>query len=92
MRKIALLLLAAMLLFTGFPSFQAAAAEPDTEDKFEFLREKGIFTGFADGSAGLHLAMSREQFAAVLLPAAPARSVCPPREPPFCVTLTAKRL
>lgn len=66
MRKIALLLLAAMLLFAGFPSFQAAAAEPDTEDKFEFLREKGIFTGFADGSAGLHLAMSREQFAAVL--------------------------
>ncbi|HUC91126.1 MAG TPA: Ig-like domain-containing protein [Paenibacillus sp.] len=68
MRKIALLLLllAAALLFAGFPSFQAAAAEPDTEDKFQFLREKGIFTGFADGSAGLHLAMSREQFAAVL--------------------------
>ncbi|OPA80870.1 hypothetical protein BVG16_00525 [Paenibacillus selenitireducens] len=37
-----------------------------TQDKFEVLKGKGIFTGFTDGSARLNEQMSREQFAAVL--------------------------
>ncbi|WP_276355549.1 Ig-like domain-containing protein [Cohnella caldifontis] len=58
--------LLAMLLFCGIAAPAAGAADLTTEQKFETLRQKGIFSGFSDGSAGLYQSMTREQFAQVL--------------------------
>jgi methionine-rich copper-binding protein CopC len=56
-----------VLLLLGSLSVPAAgAAETTTEQKFEFLKQKGIFAGFSDGSAGLYQSMTREQFAQTL--------------------------
>lgn len=65
MRKIALALLALTLLL-GLAIPAAGAATLTTEEKFQVLKQKGIMTGFEDGSSRLHESMSREQFAAVL--------------------------
>ena len=67
MRRLLMLLLSSVLLFAAcLPSGLAAAEERSVEDKYDFLVEKGIFTGFGDGSARLNDPMTREQFAAVL--------------------------
>ncbi len=66
MRKLRMLLLSAILLLVSIPPIWASAAELDTEEKYDYLVKKGIFTGFDDGSARLNESMSREQFAAVL--------------------------
>lgn len=44
----------------------ASAANDSTEQKFQTLKEQGIFTGFSDGSSRLYESMTREQFAVVL--------------------------
>lgn len=59
-------MLLAALLFGSVAATAANAAELTAEQKFEVLREKGIFAGFSDGSAGLYQSMTREQFAQVL--------------------------
>lgn len=56
-----------LMLALMLPVWSAAsAASLSTEQKFEVLKQKGIFTGFDDGSARLGDPMTREQFAAVL--------------------------
>lgn len=55
-----------MLLFAGIAIPAAGAAELSTQQKYNYLKERGIFTGFSDGSAGLDRSMTREQFAQVL--------------------------
>lgn len=59
-------LLLAALLFGSVAAAAASAAEPSAEQKFQVLKEKGIFAGFSDGSSGLYQSMTREQFAQVL--------------------------
>ena len=67
MRRWLRTLACALLLFAaGVPAGTAAADEPSVEAKYRFLVQKGIFTGFEDGSARLNETMTREQFAAVL--------------------------
>jgi len=65
MRKIAMTALA-LLLLLGVPFTAYGASNLSTEQKYDALRQKNIFTGFADGSARLNDPMSREQLAAVL--------------------------
>lgn len=65
MRRLITALLA-MLLLCGIAIPAASAADLTTEQKFELLRQKGIFAGFSDGSPGLYQSMTREQFAQVL--------------------------
>ncbi|QHW29628.1 Ig-like domain-containing protein [Paenibacillus rhizovicinus] len=60
------LLTAWLLLALAIPAFAASAESLSTQDKFNVLKDKGIFTGLGDGSAGLDQSMTREQFAAVL--------------------------
>jgi hypothetical protein len=78
MRRIALSL-TSLFLLAGILIPAAGAAELTPQQKFSFLKERGIFTGFSDGSAGLDQPMTREQFAQVLyklmelpLPSGPA--------------------
>jgi len=67
MRRLMLLLLSSVLLLAVWvPAGTAAADERSVEDKYDFLVERGIFTGFDDGSARLNDPMTREQFAAIL--------------------------
>ncbi|GGD57063.1 Ig-like domain-containing protein [Paenibacillus nasutitermitis] len=66
MRRLQMIILSVLILLAGLPLTQAGAAELNTEQKFQFLRNEGIFTGFSDGSSRLGEAMSREQFATVL--------------------------
>lgn len=65
MRRLVSFLLVAMLLLTTLSSV-LYAEELTVEQKFNVLKDKGIFTGFQDGSARLDEKMSREQFATVL--------------------------
>ncbi|REK76810.1 Ig-like domain-containing protein [Paenibacillus paeoniae] len=65
MRKIALAMLAFTLLL-GLAIPAAGASSLSTEEKFQILKQKGIMTGFEDGSSRLNESMSREQFATVL--------------------------
>lgn len=60
------LLLASLLVLLNI-SAAISAESQSTEEKFQALKDKGIFTGFEDGSARLGEEMSREQFAAVLV-------------------------
>ncbi|MGO4374547.1 hypothetical protein AB4Z21_28085, partial [Paenibacillus sp. MCAF20] len=62
-----LVLLSAILLFAVMPAAATAADDLSTEEKYRFLVNEGIFTGFADGSSQLYTTMTREQFATVLL-------------------------
>ncbi|MBB6675341.1 Ig-like domain-containing protein [Cohnella nanjingensis] len=66
MNRLRRVLLALLIVALALPVFTASAENLSAEQKFEVLRDKGIFTGFDDGSARLQEAMSREQFAAVL--------------------------
>lgn len=65
MRKIVAGLIALLMAF-GVPLAAWGAPNLSTEQKFDELRQKNIFTGFADGSSRLYDPMSREQLAAVL--------------------------
>ncbi len=66
MRRLVLALLGALLLYAGIAIPPAGAAEWTVQQKFDYLKERGIFSGFNDGSAGLDRSMTREQFAQVL--------------------------
>ncbi|WP_127533480.1 S-layer homology domain-containing protein [Paenibacillus kobensis] len=68
MKKSLSLLVAVCMVFSMFASvaFAADAAQPSTQQKFDALKEQGIFTGYPDGSAGLDKNMTRAQFAVVL--------------------------
>lgn len=60
-------LLSLLLIALVVPVWTAAGAQTlTTEEKFQALKEKGIFTGVGDGSSRLNDPMTREQFAAVL--------------------------
>lgn len=65
MKKSLSLLLSIALVFSMFASM-ASANELSTQDKFDQLKEAGIFTGYEDGSAGLDKDMKRSHFAVVL--------------------------
>ncbi|TJY42183.1 hypothetical protein E5161_09240 [Cohnella pontilimi] len=65
MRKALLWVLSLALLFS-LPITAAGATSLTTEQKFEILKQKGIFSGFSDGSSRLYQSMTREQFAVVL--------------------------
>lgn len=65
MKRIALAVLA-LLLMAGLAAPAAIAAELTPRQKYDYLKERGIFAGFSDGSAGLDQPMTREQFAQVL--------------------------
>lgn len=56
----------ALLMIFGIAATNAEAANLTTEQKFEVLRQKGIVSGFADGSSRLNDSMSREQLASIL--------------------------
>lgn len=68
-----------MLMLISSPITALGASNLSTEQKFEVLKQKNIFTGFADGSSRLYDTMSREQLAAVLfrLLELPAQSSSP---------------
>lgn len=66
MSRVRKLLIVWLLLMLAIPAFTASADSYSTQDKFDVLKDKGIFTGLGDGSAGLSQSMTREQFAAVL--------------------------
>lgn len=65
MKKIVSLLLS-LILFASVAYNVASAADISTEEKFNTLRQEGIFSGYPDGSSKLYNAMSREEFAVVL--------------------------
>ncbi|WP_314586931.1 Ig-like domain-containing protein [Paenibacillus terrigena] len=65
MRRWVSVLLTFMLVSVSISNHVSAAAQT-TLEKYQILKDKGIFTGFSDGSARLNEEMSREQFAAVL--------------------------
>lgn len=65
MKKSLSLLLSIALVFSMFASM-ASANELSTQDKFDQLKEAGIFQGYEDGSAGLDKDMKRSHFAVVL--------------------------
>jgi hypothetical protein len=66
MRRWLLALVCAAVSLAAGLSAGAAADERTVEGKYHFLVQRGIFTGFTDGSARLNDPMTREQFAAVL--------------------------
>lgn len=68
MKKSLSLLVAITMVFSMFASvaFAADKAAPTQDEKFDALKELGIFSGFPDGSKGLDLNMTRAQFAKVL--------------------------
>src|SRR5690606_8971220 len=65
MKKSLSLLVAIAMVFSMFATM-ASAQTLTTEDKYEALKQAGIFEGFEDGSAGLDQEMTRAQFAKVL--------------------------
>ncbi|MCD9024884.1 Ig-like domain-containing protein [Cohnella silvisoli] len=65
MKRIIVSLLSLLMLFS-VPFTVAGASNLTTEQKFDVLKQKNIFTGFADGSSRLYESMSREQLAAIL--------------------------
>ncbi len=66
MKKSLSLLLAFAMVFSMFSSLAFAAdADLTAQQKFDALKDKGIFAGFTDGTAGLDKEMTRAQFARV---------------------------
>lgn len=65
MRKIIAGFMTLLMVF-GLMVTNVEAANLSTEQKFEVLRQKGIVSGFADGSSKLSESMTREQLATVL--------------------------
>ncbi len=66
MKKSLSLLLAVAMVFSMFASAALAAdADLTAQQKFDALKEAGIFAGYEDGTAGLDKEMTRAQFARV---------------------------
>ncbi|WEK53502.1 MAG: Ig-like domain-containing protein [Candidatus Cohnella colombiensis] len=66
MKRTMLFVLSLVMLFTLPYASVSAASNLTTDQKFEALKNKGIFTGFSDGSSRLYESMTREQFATAL--------------------------
>ncbi|WP_181438526.1 S-layer homology domain-containing protein [Paenibacillus sambharensis] len=65
MKKSLSLLVAIAMVFSVFASM-ASAAELTAQQKFDALKEQGIFEGYPDGTAGLNKEMTRAEFSKVL--------------------------
>lgn len=69
MKKILSVALSTAMAFSMFASV-AFGAEAEkkltTQEKYDFLKEEGIFTGYKDGTAGLDKTMTRAEFATVV--------------------------
>ncbi|CAM4276036.1 S-layer-like y domain-containing protein [Paenibacillus tarimensis] len=65
MKKSLSLLVAIAMVFSVFASM-ASAAELTAQQKFDALKEAGIFEGYPDGTAGLNKEMTRAEFSKVL--------------------------
>jgi len=55
------------MAFSMFASVAFGDDALNTQQKFDVLKEKGIFTGYPDGTAGLDKEMTRAEFAKVLV-------------------------
>ncbi len=64
MKKSLSLLLAIAMVFSMFAAVASAAETP--QERFDVLKEAGIFEGYPDGSAGLERQMTRAEFSKVL--------------------------
>ncbi|WP_052759769.1 S-layer homology domain-containing protein [Paenibacillus sp. DMB20] len=67
MKKILSVALSTAMAFSMFASVAFGDDALNTQQKFDVLKEKGIFTGYPDGTAGLDKDMTRGEFAKVLV-------------------------
>ncbi|GAE09843.1 S-layer homology domain-containing protein [Paenibacillus sp. JCM 10914] len=67
MKKILSVALSTAMAFSMFASVAFGDDALNTQQKFDVLKEKGIFTGYPDGTAGLTKDMTRAEFAKVLV-------------------------
>lgn len=67
MKKILSVALSTAMAFSMFASVAFGDDALNTQQKFDVLKEKGIFTGYPDGTAGLDKEMTRAEFAKVLV-------------------------
>ncbi|MGE7825196.1 Ig-like domain-containing protein [Paenibacillus sp. NPDC093718] len=67
MKKILSVALSTAMAFSMFASVAFGDDALNTQQKFDVLKEKGIFTGYPDGTAGLEKDMTRAEFAKVLV-------------------------
>ncbi|OMF81767.1 Ig-like domain-containing protein [Paenibacillus glucanolyticus] len=67
MKKILSVALSTAMAFSMFASVAFGDDALNTQQKFDVLKEKGIFTGYPDGTAGLDKDMTRAEFAKVLV-------------------------
>ncbi|AOZ93223.1 S-layer homology domain-containing protein [Paenibacillus crassostreae] len=66
MKKILSVALSTAMAFSMFASVAFADTAVSTQDKYDALKAKGIFSGYPDGTAGLENEMTRAEFAKVL--------------------------
>lgn len=67
MKKILSVALSTAMAFSMFASVAFGDDALNTQQKFDVLKEKGIFTGYPDGTAGLEKDMTRAEFTKVLV-------------------------
>ncbi|MGG3284524.1 S-layer protein [Paenibacillus solani] len=67
MKKILSVALSTAMAFSMFASVAFGDDALNTQQKFDVLKEKGIFTGYPDQTAGLDKDMTRAEFAKVLV-------------------------
>jgi len=67
MKKILSVALSTAMAFSMFASVAFGDDALNTQQKFDVLKEKGIFTGYPDQTAGLDKEMTRAEFAKVLV-------------------------
>lgn len=67
MKKILSVALSTAMAFSMFASVAFGDDALSTQQKFDVLKEKGIFDGYPDGTAGLDKEMTRGEFAKVLV-------------------------
>lgn len=67
MKKILSVALSTAMAFSMFASVAFGDDALNTQQKFDVLKEKGIFAGYPDGTAGLDKDMTRAEFAKVLV-------------------------
>ncbi|WP_339291867.1 S-layer protein [Paenibacillus sp. FSL W8-0187] len=67
MKKILSVALSTAMAFSMFASVAFGDDALNTQQKFDVLKEKGIFTGYPDNTAGLDKEMTRAEFAKVLV-------------------------
>ncbi|PAK51959.1 S-layer homology domain-containing protein [Paenibacillus sp. 7541] len=67
MKKILSVALSTAMAFSMFASVAFGDDALTSQQKFDILKEEGIFTGYPDGTAGLDKEMTRGEFAKVLV-------------------------